>query len=154
MDMIMEVLDASINPAPPFPEDEQFTAEYVNSIRAERDNLQSRLENSEMARNSYLRQFNEIHMKVDAVKGFIADLYSMNGEIDDDIKEIAGYLDIELTKSVTGTATFQISFTAEVPLDFDTDDFEISFSAECESYEAEGFKWNEDDTNIECEEEM
>ena len=186
MDMIMEVLDASINPAPPFPEDEQFTAEYVNSIRAERDNLSRKLESTEIVtlldtptpevvrdymitqiedltgklekaenhRNAFQRQLNEIQMKVDAVKGYIADIYSTNGEIDDDIKEIAGYLDIELTKSVTGTATFQISFTAEVPLDFDADDFEISFSAECESYEAEGFDWNEDDTNIQCEDEF
>ena len=154
MDMIMEVLDASINPAPPFPEDEQFTAEYVNSIRAERDNLQSRLEMMDRTRNSYQRQLSEIQMKVDAVKGYIADIYSTNGDIDDDIKEIAGYLDIELTKSVTGTATFQISFTAEVPLDFDADDFEISFSAECESSEAEGFDWNEDDTNIQCEDDF
>jgi len=154
MDMIMEVLDASINPAPPFPEDEQFTAEYVNSIRAERDNLQSRLEMMDRTRNSFQRQLSEINMKVDAVKGYIADLYSSNGDIDDDIKEIAGYLDIELTKSISGTATFEISFTAEVPLDFDADDFEISFSAECESSEAEGFDWNEDDTNIQCEDDF
>ena len=154
MDMIMEVLGASINPAPPFPEDEQFTAEYVNSIRAERDNLQSRLEMMDRTRNSFQRQLSEINMKVDAVKGYIADLYSSNGDIDDDIKEIAGYLDIELTKSISGTATFEISFTAEVPLDFDADDFEISFSAECESSEAEGFDWNEDDTNIQCEDDF
>jgi transcription-repair coupling factor (superfamily II helicase) len=151
MDMIMEVLDASINPAPPFPEDEQFTAEYVNSIRAERDNLQSRLENAEMSRNSFQRQLGEIQMKVDAVRGYIADLYSMNGEIDDEIKEIAGYLDIELTKEISGTATFEISFTAQVPLDFDTDDFELSFDVSCDTYEAEDFEWNEDDTSISAE---
>jgi septal ring factor EnvC (AmiA/AmiB activator) len=151
MDMIMEVLDASINPAPPFPEDEQFTAEYVNSIRAERDNLQSRLENAEMSRNSFQRQLGEIQMKVDAVRGYIADLYSSNGEIDDDIKEIAGYLDIELTKEISGTATFEISFTAQVPLDFDADDFELSFDVSCDTYEAEDFEWNEDDTSISAE---
>ena len=111
-DEIVTLLDA---PAPPFPEDEQFTAEYVNSIRAERDNLQSRLETAESYRNSYQRQLNEIEERVRSVKGFIADLYSMNGEIDDDIKEIAGYLDIELTKSITGTATFEISFTSGSP---------------------------------------
>jgi len=105
-------------------------------------------------RNSYQRQLSEIQMKVDAVKGFIADLYSMNGEIDDDIKEIAGYLDIELTKSVTGTATFEISFTAEVPLDFDTDDFELSFDVNCDSYEADNFEWSEENVDVDCEDEF
>jgi hypothetical protein len=78
----------------------------------------------------------------------------MNGDLDEDIKAIADLLDISLTKSVTGTATFSISFTAQVPLDFDSDDFQISFSAECDSYEAEDFEWTEEDTDIECEDEF
>ena len=139
-EQIMNLLD-DVSPTP-----EQMLAQIQN--------LTTRLENAEMARNSFQRQLSEISMKVDAVKGFIADIYSSNGEIDDDIKEIAGYLDIELTKSITGTATFQISFTAQVPLDFDADDLEISFSAECDSYEAEDFEWNEDDTTVEAEDEF
>ena len=139
-EQIMNLLD-DVSPTP-----EQMLAQIQN--------LTTRLENAEMARNSFQRQLSEISMKVDAVKGFIADIYSSNGDIDDDIKEIAGYLDIELTKSITGTATFQISFTAQVPLDFDADDLEISFSAECDSYEAEDFEWNEDDTTVEAEDEF
>ena len=139
-EQIMNLLD-DVSPTP-----EQMLAQIQN--------LTTRLENAEMARNSFQRQLSEISMKVDAVKGFIADIYSSNGEIDDDIKQIAEYLDIELTKSITGTATFQISFTAQVPLDFDADDLEISFSAECDSYEAEDFEWNEDDTTVEAEDEF
>ena len=139
-EQIMNLLD-DVSPTP-----EQMLAQIQN--------LTTRLENAEMARNSFQRQLSEISMKVDAVKGFIADIYSSNGDIDDDIKQIAEYLDIELTKSITGTATFQISFTAQVPLDFDADDLEISFSAECDSYEAEDFEWNEDDTTVEAEDEF
>lgn len=117
-------------------------------------NLTGKLENSEMYRGSFQRQLEEMKAKIGNVKGFIADLYSMNGDIADDIKEIAEMLDIELTKAITGTATFEISFTAQVPLDFDTSDFELSFDVNCDSYEADDFEWNEDDTNIECEEEM
>lgn len=116
--------------------------------------LTGKLENSEMYRGSFQRQLEEMKAKIGNVKGFIADLYSMNGELDDDIKEIAEMLDIELTKAITGTATFQISFTAQVPLDFDTDDFELSFDVNCDSYEADDFEWTEEDTDIECEEEM
>lgn len=116
--------------------------------------LTGKLENSEMYRGSFQRQLEEMKAKIGNVKGFIADLYSMNGELDDDIKEIAEMLDIELTKAITGTATIEISFTAQVPLDFDTDDFELSVDVSCDSYEADDFEWNEDDTNIECEEEM
>jgi hypothetical protein len=143
MDMIMEVLDASINPAAA-PNDRD---DLIIQIQ----NLTGRLENSEMARNSYLRQFNEIHMKVDAVKGYINDLYSSIGEIDDEVKEIARYLDIELTKEISGTATFEISFTTLVPLDFDANDLELSFSVDCDSHEAEDFEWNEEDTSIYAE---
>jgi hypothetical protein len=146
MDMASEIKNLIDSPAP--------VDNGVDDLVIQIEDLTKRLETAESYRNSYQRLLNELEMKIQAVKGFIADLYSTNGEIDDDIKEIAGYLDIELTKSVTGTATFQISFTAEVPLDFDADDFEISFSAECESYEAEGFEWNEDDTNIQCEDEF
>ena len=146
MDMATEIKNLIDSPAP-VPNDR-------DDLIIQIENLNTKLEDVVSYRNSYQRQLIEIQMKVDAVKGFIADLYSMNGEIDDDIKQIAEYLDIELTKSVTGTATFEISFTAEVPLDFDADDFEISFSAECESYEAEGFDWNEVGSDVDCEDEF
>ena len=139
-EQIMNLLD-DVSPTP-----EQMLAQIQN--------LTTKLENTEMARNSFQRQLSEISMKVDAVKGYIADIYSSNGEIDDDIKQIAEYLDIELTKSITGTATFQISFTAEVPLDFDTDDFELSFDVNCDSYEADNFEWSEEDVDVDCEDEF
>jgi len=158
MDRIVEVLDASINPAAVDATVSHYTPNYspdqIKQMEYDLGAIAKENERLKLNAGSFQRQLGEIHLKIDAVKGYIADLYSSNGDIDDDIKEIAGYLDIELTKSVTGTATFQISFTAQVPLDFDADDFEISFSAECESCEAEGFEWDEDDTNIECEEEM
>jgi len=146
MDMATEIKDLIDSPAP-VPNDR-------DDLIIQIENLNTKLEDVVSYRNSYQRQLSEIQMKVDAVKGYIADLYSTNGEIDDDIKQIAEYLDIELTKSVTGTATFEISFTAEVPLDFDTDDFELSFDVNCDSYEADNFEWSEENVDVDCEDEF
>ena len=146
MDMATEIKNLIDSPAP-VPNDR-------DDLIIQIENLNTKLEDVVSYRNSYQRQLNELEMKIQAVKGFIADLYSMNGEIDDDIKEIAGYLDIELTKSITGTATFEISFTAEVPLDFDTDDFELSVDVNCDSYEADNFEWTEESIDINSEDEF
>ena len=94
----------------------------------------------------------ELNQKIANVKGHLFDMYSMNGCVDDDIKEIARLLDITLMKEISGTASFEISFTAQVPLDYDADDFEISFDVNCEEYEAEDFDWNEEHTSIHAEE--
>ena len=146
MDMATEIKNLIDSPAP-VPNDR-------DDLIIQIENLNTKLEDVVSYRNSYQRQLSEIQMKVDAVKGYISDLYSMNGEIDDDIKQIAEYLDIELTKAVTGTATFEISFTAEVPLDFDTDDFELSFDVNCDSYEADNFEWSEENVDVDCEDEF
>ena len=96
-------------------------------------------------------QANDLQRKIANVAGVIADYYSENGELTDELTDIARMLDIPLTKEICGTATFSISWTAQVPLDFDPDDLEISFSAECDTYEAEDFDYNEDDTTVEAE---
>ena len=93
----------------------------------------------------------DLQRKIDNAAGVIRDYYSENGEMLDELKDIATYLDIPLTKEICGTATFSISWTAQVPLDFEADDFEICFSAECDTYEAEDFDYNEDDTTVEAE---
>lgn len=84
--------------------------------------------------------------------GVIQDYYSENGEITDELRDIAKYLEANLTKRISGTASFEISWSAQVPLDFDPDDFEISFAAECESYDAEDFEYQIEDSNINAEE--
>jgi hypothetical protein len=81
------------------------------------------------------------------------DLYSMNGEIDDDIKMIATLLDIELTKRITGTMTIEVEFTADVPLDFDNYDFDLSYDISCDSIEADNFEWNEVSADWDVEDE-
>jgi hypothetical protein len=116
--------------------------------------LQREIERLQMNWDAARRRSEELNLKIDAVRGHIMDIYSMSGSLDDDIKEIAGYLDITLTKRIYGTATYEISFSAEVPLDFDADDLELSFSVECESYEAESFTWDEEDTNVNAEDEF
>ena len=155
MDRIVEVLDASINPAAVDATVSHYTPNYspdqIKQMEYDLGAIAKENERLKLNTGSFQRQLSEIHMKIDAVKGYIADLSSMNGEIDDDIKQIAEYLDIELTKEISGTATFEISFTTLVPLDFDANDFELSFSVDCDSHEAEDFEWNEEDTSIYAE---
>lgn len=119
---------------------------------AEVANLRRMLEITQNEKSSYYRQLTEIEQQVRNVRGHIEDIYSMNGELDDDIKMIAELLDISLTKEITGTATFSISFTAKIPLGMDPDNFELSFDVDCDTYEAENFDWYEENTDVTAEE--
>lgn len=118
--------------------------ELLSEVISLKSNLTSMTSNWEYASGKQ----RELVQKIANVKGHIFDMYSMNGEVDDDIKEIARLLDITLMKEIAGTATFEISWTAQVPLDFDADDFEITFDVNCETYEAEEFDWNEDNCEV------
>lgn len=111
-------------------------------------NLKQQVATLENLREHWQRQHNELRIKVDNVKGYFFDLYSENGHIEDEIKYIAELLDITLMKEIAGTAKYEINWTAQVPLDFDADDFEISFDVNCETYEAEDFDYNEDSTEV------
>ena len=115
---------------------------------AEITNLKQTLATAENMREHWLRKHNELQQKIANVKGHIFDMYSMNGEIDEDTKMIADLLDITLLKEIQGTALCEISWTALVPLNFDACDMEISFSVECDTYEAEDFDYNEDNTEV------
>lgn len=110
--------------------------------------LKQNLANTQNMREHWERKHSELQQKIANVKGHIFDMYSMNGHVDDDIKEIAELLDITLMKEIQGTATYEISWTASVPLDFDADNFEISFDVNCETYEAEDFDYNEDSCDV------
>lgn len=111
-------------------------------------NLKQQVATLENLREHWQRQYNEAQQKIANVKGHIFDMYSMNGEIDDDTKMIAELLDITLMKEIQGTATYEISWTALVPLNFDADDLEISFDVSCDTYEAEDFDYNEDACDV------
>ena len=115
---------------------------------AEIANLKQTLATSQNMREHWERRHNELQQKIANVKGHIFDMYSMNGDIDEDTKAIADLLDITLLKEIQGTATCEISWTAMVPLNFDADDFEISFSVDCDTYEAEDFDYNEDNCEV------
>jgi len=87
-------------------------------------------------------------LKISNAEGVITDYISMNGELTDELKEIAEYLGMSLTKEITGTFSLEVSWTATVPMDFDADDLEISYSLECDSYDAEDFDYNEDNCTV------
>ena len=127
---------------------EETLRESFDRQTAEITNLKDQVERATNMREHWERKHNELQQKIANVKGHIFDMYSMNGEIDDDTKMIAELLDITLMKEIQGTATCEISWTAMVPLNFDADDFEISFSVDCDTYEAEDFDYNEDSVDI------
>ena len=127
---------------------EETKQEIIDRQSAEIINLKDQQDRAINMREHWERRHNELQQKIANVKGYMFDLYSMNGDIDDEIKEIADLLDITLMKEIQGTATFEISWTAQVPLNFDADDFEISFDVNCETYEAEDFDYNEDNCEV------
>jgi len=114
--------------------------------------LQREVERLQMNFDAARRRNEDLNNKINNVRGHIMDLFSMNGELDEDIQEIAALLDIELTKRVEGTATIEINFSFEAPLGFDVDSFELSVDVESNSYEVDNFEWSEDSVDISCEE--
>ena len=96
----------------------------------------------------YVALSNDLQLKIDNVKGYMANIYSEDGEIDDRVRDIAGYLDIPLTKNISGTASIEISWTAQVPIDFDADSIDISFDVDCGSYEADDFDWQTENEEV------
>jgi hypothetical protein len=102
-------------------------------------NLKSMTDNWSYASN----RLAELRTKIENVRGHIWDIYSMNGEVDEDIQAIAELLDISLTKRISGRMTIEIDFSADVPLAFDPDDLELSYEISCDTYEADNFDFNE-----------
>lgn len=145
MDAFTTPVDATISEY--IPESER---ELINA-RNEIINLKAETVRLEGTHNFWYNKHTELEQKIRNVHGVIRDYYSENGEISDELKDIANYLDITLTKTISGSATCAISWSAEVPLDFDPSDFEICFSAECDTVEAEDFNYNEDDVTVEAE---
>ena len=127
---------------------EETLRESFDRQALEITNLKQQVAHLENLREHWQRQYNEAQQKIANVKGYFFDLYSENGHIEDEIKYIAELLDITLMKEIAGTAKYEINWTAQVPLDFDADDFEISFDVNCETYEAEDFDYNEDNTEV------
>jgi len=113
----------------------------INILQREVERLQGNFDRT-------LARSRDLETKISNVRGHILDLHSINGEIDDDMGEVARLLDITLLKEVQGTAVFEISWTAQVPLGFDADDMEISFDVNCDTYEAEDFDYNEDNCEV------
>ena len=122
--------------------------EIIDRQTAEIANLKDQANRANEMRVHWMGKFGELQQRIANVKGHLFDMYSENGEIDEDVREIARLLDITLTKEIQGTAVCEISWTASVPLDFDADDFEISFDVNCETYEAEDFDYNEDNCEV------
>jgi hypothetical protein len=117
----------------------------INTLQREIERLQTNCE-------AFRRRAEDLNIKIGNAAGVVRDYISENGSITDELRDIAKYLDVALTKSISGTARFEISFSADVPLDFDASDFEISFDVNCESYEADNFDWDEEDTSVYAEE--
>lgn len=122
-------------------------------MQAQITNLTAQVERLTADRSHWQNKYNELQQNIDNVRGYIMDDLSVNGEMDENLKEIADLLDITLTKTISGTATLEISWRAEVPLDFDGDDFQLSFDVDCDSYEADNFEWDSVDESIVCEDE-
>jgi hypothetical protein len=120
---------------------------FPTSTPAVAQELQTKI-NEQQDRISMLnKQVTHYVHKIATVKEYISEVYMETGEIPDELAEIARMLQIDLTKPISGEAIFTISWTAQVPLDFDPDDMEITFSVDCQS-DVDDFEWHEEDTEI------
>lgn len=130
---------------------EEALREQLAAAGKENASLNERVTHLVMQNDSLRMELNEYRIKVGNVKGVIADYYSENGEMLDELKTIAELLGIPMTKQIFGTATFEISWSAQVPLDFEPDDFEISFDVDCDTYEADAFDWQVESHEVNAE---
>ena len=130
-------VDATVVP----PNDRDDLIIQIDTLKAENLRLEQNMD-------SFRSQTLDYQRKIKNVEGVIRDYYSENGEVSEELTQIAELLEITITKRISGTATFEISWSASVPLDFDASDFEISFDVDCESYEADDFEWHEESTEV------
>lgn len=110
--------------------------------------LQEEVERLNTRNTHAYSNLNDIERKIDEVKDYIIEYISGGSELLSELSDIAEILDIELTKTISGTATYEISWSATVPLDFDADDIEINFEVECQTYQADDFEWNEERCDV------
>jgi hypothetical protein len=94
------------------------------------------LTNQTVVLNNRLHKSNdeikELQLKISNVQGVILDYISMNGNLDnEELKDIAEFIDMKLTKTVDVEYTVTFTGTAEIPIDVDVDDIdwedEVSF---------------------------
>ena len=109
--------------------------------------LQQRVDSQSIQINSLNTSLTRKIHQIQNVKDYITEVYQETDKVPESLAEVARMLDIQLTKPISGEATFTISWRAQVPLDFDPDDMEISFSVDCES-DVEDFEWVEESTYV------
>jgi hypothetical protein len=120
---------------------------FPTSTPAVAEELQAKINEQQRRIDAFSAQITRYIHKIQNVKEYITEVYQETDSVPDELAEIARMLDIHLTKPIAGEATFTISWTAQVPLDFDPDDMEITFSVDCES-DVEDFEWLEESTDI------
>ena len=119
----------------------------TDHIAALQQRVDSQILHIESLNNSLTRKIHQIQN----VKDYITEVYQETDLVPESLAEVARILEIQLTKPISGEATFTISWTAQVPLEFDPDDMEITFSVDCQS-DVEDFDYDEIDTTIVGEE--
>ena len=119
------------------------STETSDHITALQQRVDSQIIHIESLKKSIARYVHQIQN----VKDYITEVYQETDLVPDSLAEVARILEIQLTKLISGEATFTISWTAQVPLEFDPDDMEITFSVDCQS-DVEDFEWLEESTDI------
>lgn len=123
------------------------STETSDHITALQQRVDSQIIHIESLKKSIARYVHQIQN----VKEYITEVYQETDLVPDSLAEVARILEIQLTKLISGEATFTISWTAQVPLEFDPDDMEITFSVDCQS-DVEDFEWLEESTDIDAKE--
>ena len=125
-----------------------------NEMISLRSNLDSMTKNWEFQRDradALARRADNLARAIGNAEGYIRDLYSINGYLHEDMKEVARLLGIELTKSISGRTIVVIDWTATVPLDYD-DEPEVHIEADISDEGFEDFEYDASDVCTTIEE--
>ena len=114
-----------------------INGEAIVTQQSEVDDLKKRLEGTTGILNGY-------RLKVSNVEGYIRDIIDMDGNLSEEMQEVARMLDIDLVRHVEGTITIEVSYSLDLPMGIEVEDLEFSADVSCDTYEAENFEWNED----------
>jgi hypothetical protein len=95
----------------------------------------------------------ELSIKINNVKGVILDYISMNGKLDnEELKDIAEFIDMKLTKTVDIEYTVTFTGTAEIPIDVDVDeiDWEDEVSFHVDTVSEHNIDLSEDNVDVDA----
>lgn len=120
--------------------------ELIAAHRQEIDAMTKEGERMQVLINSLQSKVNSFIEKNNQIKDYIREAYLESDAYDasEILIKVAKILNISLTKRMQGEARICVTYVVEVPIDFDPDSLDLSYTISCDTYEAESFEVSEE----------